>query len=253
MKRVRFLVLTILATILLVPNIVEAESTPSVKVTPDKLIDKGVEVTLEVDYGRDVIKTDDTDKSMYFDIGATGFCTLFDCSKITKSDITIDGKAIGNEKIVKISRADNRDLRIEISSSSGDITPFRTVQVKAEAMSRVTRTTIKVSNIKRSPVSNVKGTSASVDVIDEYTFVLKNNGTDVTLPIPRGTILKSLLENPYMQSVEAIKNINDVMNNEKFAKFINVETGEEYKVSDSINANTTVKAVYYINYRWKTI
>ena len=241
MKKVRFLVLTILTALLLLPNIANAEDAePSVSLTPDKSINEGDEVILEVNYGSEV-------KDMYFDVGALGFCTLFNCNDIASDDITIDGKTIGSEKQVQISRADNRDLHIGITAMNDDVTTFKTVQVKVKALSKVTRTTIKVSGMKSVNLSQLAGKSASVKIADEFKFVLKNNGEDVTLSIPRGTTLKSLLENPYMQSVEAVKNINDVMKKENFAKFINVETGEEFNVGDSIDADITVKAVYYIS------
>ena len=242
MKKVFFTVLTVLTTLLLVPNVTKAASA-SVSLTPNKSIDNGDEVILEVNYGSEV-------SSMYFDVGAVGFCTLFDCKALEENpreNITIDGKAIGTEKTVRVGRAANRNLQIGIEAMNGDDTTFTTVQVKTKALSNVTRTTIKVSNLRSVSLPQAPGKTVSVDIIDEYNFVLKNNGEDVTLPIPRGTTLKSLIENPYMQSVEAIKKINGVMNNEKFAKFINVETGEEFKVSDSIDANITVKAAYYIS------
>lgn len=238
MKKVRFLVLTVLTVLLLSPNITKAEDTqPSVSLTPNKVINEGDEVTLTVDYGSEV-------SSMYFDVEQLGFCTLFNCNDITKDDITIDGKAIGSEKRVDIRREGNRDLHIGITSMNDDVTKFKTVQVKVKATSKVTRTTIKVSNIKSvSGVPQLKGKSASVTIIDELTLIFKNNGNDVTLSIPRGSSLESLFV--FQRSeLDVIKN---VIGNEKFAKFINVLNGEEFKVSDAIDEDITISAVYYIS------
>ena len=246
MKKIIFTFITVLTALFLVPNVISAESVaePSVSLTPNKSINKDSEVTLEVDYGSEVT-------SMYFDVEKLGFCTLFDCKDIVehpRDHITIDGNDIDvHEKAVSVAReSGTNNLQISISDTYGS-TKFKTVQIKTKATSNVTRTTINVLNIRKINWPQVQVKSASVKIEDVFNFNLENNGEKVNLSIPRWTTLKEILDNKYYANVEEVKSINEVINNEKFAKFINTETGEDYNTADTIDSDITVKAVYYIS------
>ena len=245
MKKTIFTFITILTALFLIPNVISADSVePSVSLTPNKAIYKDTEVILEVNYGSEVT-------SMYFDVETLGFCTLFDCGDIVehpRDHITIDGNDIDvHEKAVSAARENGtNNLQISISDTYGS-TKFKTVQIKTKATSNVTRTTIKVSNLRSISLPQIKGKSALVEIEDLFNFTLENNGEKVNLSIPRWTTLKEILDNKYYGYLEEVKSINEVINNEKFAKFINTETGEDYNTADTIDSDITVKAVYYIS------